>query len=137
MFSRNFGGIAWAATTVSRLTGAAAAGRQLDHGPDRVLGFRGHAHAPNLYQPGGRRTAESVCYPAARSVFLSNPIKKDEKDDTMTRFLSKPRRGGAANAQSADARPRGGVRIAAAGAAAVLALGVAACGGSDDERLGR
>ena len=54
----------------------------------------------------------------------------------MIRFRSKPRRGGAANAQSADARPRGGVRIAAAGAAATLALGLTACGGSDDEGSG-
>jgi sulfate/thiosulfate transport system substrate-binding protein len=50
----------------------------------------------------------------------------------MIRFRSKPRRGGAANAQSADARPRGGVRIAGAvGASAVLALGIAACGSDD------
>ena len=49
----------------------------------------------------------------------------------MIRFLSKLRRGGAANATVADARPRGGARMVAAGALSVaLALGVAACGGS-------
>jgi sulfate transport system substrate-binding protein len=48
-------------------------------------------------------------------------------------FFSKPRRHGAANAHRADARPRGGVKlIAAVAAAGVLALGVAACGGSSD-----
>ena len=55
----------------------------------------------------------------------------------MNRFLSKLRRGGAANADGADARPRGVVRIAAAGAAiATLSLGVAACGGSSDATAG-
>jgi sulfate/thiosulfate transport system substrate-binding protein len=49
----------------------------------------------------------------------------------MTRFFSKPRRGGAAAAADADARLRGGARIAAATVlSAVLAFGVAACGGS-------
>ena len=52
----------------------------------------------------------------------------------MTRFLSKPRPGGAANADSADARPRGGAKALAAGAAVVaLGLGLAACGGSDSD----
>ncbi len=51
----------------------------------------------------------------------------------MNRFFSKLRRGGAANAHSADARPRGGARIAGAvGASALLALGVAACGGTSE-----
>jgi sulfate transport system substrate-binding protein len=51
----------------------------------------------------------------------------------MTSFLPKPRPGGAANAKSADARPRGGVRLLASGAAiAVLSIGLAACGGSSD-----
>ncbi len=51
----------------------------------------------------------------------------------MTRFISKPRHGGAANAEDADARPRGGVRLLAAVAlSGALALGVAACGGSSD-----
>ncbi len=50
----------------------------------------------------------------------------------MNRFLSKLRRGGAANADGAYARPRGGARIAAAVAlGAVLALGIAACGSDD------
>ncbi|MQA73899.1 MAG: extracellular solute-binding protein [Solirubrobacterales bacterium] len=52
------------------------------------------------------------------------------------RFISKLRRGGAADADTADARPRGGARIAALGALGALglalALGVAACGGSSD-----
>ena len=49
----------------------------------------------------------------------------------MIRFLSKLRRGGAATATVADARPRGGVRLLGAGAVSLaLALGVAACGGS-------
>ncbi|MET0127464.1 MAG: sulfate ABC transporter substrate-binding protein, partial [Solirubrobacterales bacterium] len=52
----------------------------------------------------------------------------------MKSFLSKPRPGGAANADSADARPRGGVRALVAGAAvAALGLGLAACGGSDSD----
>ncbi len=52
----------------------------------------------------------------------------------MTRFLQKLRRHGAADAVRADARPRGDARLLAAGAlSAVLALGVAACGGSNDE----
>jgi sulfate/thiosulfate-binding protein len=54
----------------------------------------------------------------------------------MTSFLKKPRRGGAADALTADARPRGiGLRAAIAGALALtLGLGVAACGGdSSDE----
>ncbi len=50
----------------------------------------------------------------------------------MNRFLSKLRRGGAANAQDADARPRGGARLLAAVAlSGALATGVAACGSSD------
>jgi sulfate/thiosulfate transport system substrate-binding protein len=54
----------------------------------------------------------------------------------MTRFLQKPRRHGAAATRS-DARPRGDVRILTAGAAsAVLALAVAACGGSSDASSG-
>ncbi len=49
----------------------------------------------------------------------------------MIRFLSKPRRHGAADARLADARPRGGARLLAAGLlTGALALGVAACGGS-------
>jgi sulfate transport system substrate-binding protein len=55
----------------------------------------------------------------------------------MIRFLQKPRRSGAANAVRADARPRGDVRLLAAGAATVvLALGAAACGGANDEASG-
>jgi sulfate transport system substrate-binding protein len=51
----------------------------------------------------------------------------------MTRFTKKLRPGGAANADLADARPRDGVRLLAAGAAAAaLALGAAACGSSSD-----
>jgi sulfate/thiosulfate transport system substrate-binding protein len=51
----------------------------------------------------------------------------------MTRFLQKLRRHGAAAAPRAGARPRGDVRFIAAGAAsAVLALGIAACGGSSE-----
>jgi sulfate/thiosulfate-binding protein len=51
----------------------------------------------------------------------------------MIRFISKPRRGGAANADSADARPRGGARVLAVVAlSGALALGVAACGDSSD-----
>ncbi len=50
----------------------------------------------------------------------------------MTRFLKKLRPGGAANARFADARPRDGARLFAAGAAAAaVAVGLAACGGSD------
>jgi sulfate/thiosulfate-binding protein len=49
----------------------------------------------------------------------------------MTRFLSKLRPGGAANATDADARPRGGARLVATGALGVaLTLGIAACGGT-------
>ena len=52
----------------------------------------------------------------------------------MKSFLSKPRPGGAANADRADARPRGGAKALAAGAAVVaLGLGLAACGGSDSD----
>jgi sulfate transport system substrate-binding protein len=53
----------------------------------------------------------------------------------MIRFFSKPRRDGAANAEdSASARPRGGARLLTAGAlSAVLALGIAACGGSSND----
>jgi sulfate transport system substrate-binding protein len=52
----------------------------------------------------------------------------------MSSFNPKPRRSGAASAPRASARPRGDVRLIAAGAVcAVLALGVAACGGSNDE----
>jgi sulfate/thiosulfate transport system substrate-binding protein len=52
----------------------------------------------------------------------------------MNRFSLKPRSGGAANANDAGARPRGGVRFLAVGAlSAVLAFGVAACGGSSDD----
>jgi sulfate transport system substrate-binding protein len=55
----------------------------------------------------------------------------------MTRFLSKLRRGGAANALSADARPRGDARLLASGAAAVaLGLGLAACGGANSDASG-
>jgi sulfate transport system substrate-binding protein len=57
----------------------------------------------------------------------------------MSSFFSKPRRGGAASATRASARPRGGapgaglVRLAAALVLAVLAaLGVAACGGTSE-----
>jgi len=51
----------------------------------------------------------------------------------MNRFNSKPRRHGAANANDAGARPRG-VRLFTAGAAsAMLALGIAACGGTSDD----
>ena len=50
----------------------------------------------------------------------------------MNRFLSKLRRGGAANAQGAYARPRGGARLLAAAAlSGALAIGVGACGSSD------
>jgi sulfate/thiosulfate transport system substrate-binding protein len=52
----------------------------------------------------------------------------------MIRFL---RRGGAADAARADARPRGDVRFLALGAVgAALSLGVAACGGANDEASG-
>ncbi len=55
----------------------------------------------------------------------------------MNRFLSKLRRRGAADAPSADARPRGAGRIFAGGLLSVaLAIGVAACGGSNDESGG-
>jgi sulfate/thiosulfate transport system substrate-binding protein len=52
----------------------------------------------------------------------------------MTRFTSKLRRGGAADAKPADARPRGGVLRASLAALLTtgLAIGVAACGGSSD-----
>jgi sulfate transport system substrate-binding protein len=50
----------------------------------------------------------------------------------MIRFPSKLRPDGAATADNADARPRGGARlIAAVALSATLALGVTACGGSD------
>jgi sulfate/thiosulfate transport system substrate-binding protein len=66
----------------------------------------------------------------------TKPIKKGEKGKNMTRFLQKLRRHGAA-APRADARPRGDVRILGALAASgVLALGVAACGGSSDASSG-
>jgi sulfate/thiosulfate-binding protein len=53
----------------------------------------------------------------------------------MTRFFKKPRRGGAANAPRADARPRRvGLKVAlGAVMAAALSTGVAACGGSSDD----
>jgi sulfate transport system substrate-binding protein len=52
----------------------------------------------------------------------------------MTRFFSKPRHDGTANADSADARSRrGGKLIAAAAVTGALAFGVAACGGSSDD----
>jgi sulfate/thiosulfate transport system substrate-binding protein len=55
----------------------------------------------------------------------------------MIRFLQKHRRGGAADAVRADARPRGDVRLLAVGAVgAALALGAAACGGANDEASG-
>ena len=51
----------------------------------------------------------------------------------MTRFFSKPRHDGTADAGSADARSRrGGRLIAVAAASGVLAFGVAACGGNSD-----
>jgi sulfate/thiosulfate transport system substrate-binding protein len=51
----------------------------------------------------------------------------------MNRFFSKPRPGGAADALEVDARPRGGARsLIALAAGGVLALGIAACGGSND-----
>jgi len=66
----------------------------------------------------------------------TKPIKKGEKGKNMIRFLQKLRRHGAA-APRADARPRGDVRILGALAASgVLALGVAACGGSSDASSG-
>ena len=85
-------------------------------------------------------TAISLCYPLASSSMPTKPIKKDDKGKEMTRFLKKFRPGGAANASRADARPRGDVRLLAAGAASVaLAIGVAACGGSSEgsSRRGR
>jgi sulfate transport system substrate-binding protein len=52
----------------------------------------------------------------------------------MPSFSLKPRRNGAASAESASARPRCDARILVAGAvSAMLALGVAACGGSSDD----
>lgn len=55
----------------------------------------------------------------------------------MTRFSSKPRHDGTADAASADARSRrGGRLIAAVTSSAVLAFGIAACGGSDDSDSG-
>jgi sulfate/thiosulfate-binding protein len=55
----------------------------------------------------------------------------------MTRFFSKPRHDGTANADSADARSRrGGKLIAAAAVTGALAFGVAACGGSSDDSGG-
>jgi sulfate/thiosulfate-binding protein len=55
----------------------------------------------------------------------------------MIRFTSKLRPHGTADAGSADARSRGGVRFVAAMAlAAALALGIAACGGSSDDSGG-
>jgi sulfate/thiosulfate-binding protein len=50
----------------------------------------------------------------------------------MKGFTRKLRRGGAANADDAGARPRGGRLAAAALSAAVLAAGIGACGGDDD-----
>jgi sulfate transport system substrate-binding protein len=55
----------------------------------------------------------------------------------MTRFFTKPRHDGTADAASADARSRrGGRLIAAAAASGVLAFGVAACGGDSDSDSG-
>ncbi len=55
----------------------------------------------------------------------------------MTRFIPKLRRRRAASALPASARPRGDVRLLVAGAiSAVLALGVAACGGSSGDGSG-
>jgi sulfate/thiosulfate-binding protein len=52
----------------------------------------------------------------------------------MISFPKKPRPGGAADTLDVDARPRGGARLLAAGAASVvLVFGVAACGGSSDD----
>jgi sulfate/thiosulfate-binding protein len=54
----------------------------------------------------------------------------------MTRFFKKPRRHGAADARFADARPRGGAKLALIAALVIgLPVGVAACGG-DDEATG-
>jgi sulfate/thiosulfate-binding protein len=51
----------------------------------------------------------------------------------MTRFFKKPRRHGAADAGRADARPRGGAKLALFAALAIaLPAGVAACGGGDE-----
>jgi sulfate/thiosulfate transport system substrate-binding protein len=51
----------------------------------------------------------------------------------MTRFFKKPRRHGAADAGRADARPRGGAKLALVAALAIgLPVGVAACGGDDE-----
>jgi sulfate/thiosulfate-binding protein len=55
----------------------------------------------------------------------------------MIRFISKPRRHGAADAVRADARPRGAVKVVLSLAlAGALATGIAACGGSSDEATG-
>jgi sulfate transport system substrate-binding protein len=54
----------------------------------------------------------------------------------MEHPLRKLRRGGAANATGADARPRGGKVVAALALAVALGLGVAACGGGDDSASG-
>lgn len=55
----------------------------------------------------------------------------------MNRFTEKPRPGGAADGLRADARPRGDVRlITAAALSAMLAIAVAACGGSSDATTG-
>jgi sulfate/thiosulfate transport system substrate-binding protein len=54
----------------------------------------------------------------------------------MTRFFKKPRRHGAADAHRADARPRGGAKLALIAALAIgLPVAVAACGG-DGEATG-
>ncbi|HLM30610.1 MAG TPA: sulfate ABC transporter substrate-binding protein [Solirubrobacterales bacterium] len=55
----------------------------------------------------------------------------------MIRFISKPRRSGAADAVRADARPRGAVKLLLSLAlAGALATGIAACGGSSEEATG-
>ncbi len=51
----------------------------------------------------------------------------------MTRFFTKPRHDGTADAGSADARSRrGGRQLAAIAASGVLVLGIAACGGTSE-----
>ena len=154
MFSRNFGGIAWAATIAVALHRLAPAGGQLHHRADRVLGFRGDPHRPHSRRRGERQprraafrrgfapTGTSVrprtsSATLPRSVFSTNPIKKDEKGKTHDSLPleASPRRG--RERKAADARPRGGARsLAAARADRRARLGLAACGGSDSDASG-
>ena len=142
MFSRNFGGIAWAATIASRFTGspppaASSITARTAYSAFAVTRIATHCPRPvaaPACRVAGARTQRVRAATLPRClVFPTNPIKKGEKDSSHDSLpLEAPPRRGRERRSCGRAAPRRRRLLAAAALSAVLALGIAACGGSSE-----